>query len=561
MPVYSGSGLTYNPSTSTLTSGTFVGNLTGNVTGTVSTATTCTSISLSNTNANSIYYLAMSNTVGASNLLYVDNTTTPLKYNPFFSTLTCSVFAGFDIELTDLISSGISQIDSDRIRFLTTSGRQLFMSSQLIELKNTGTIFSTTTPGQTVYDDGVGNVATISYTKLDVKNSGGDLVRVNPTSVAFSNTGVAINTLTSTSWSGNISTENTSSLSTHYLYFGETSSDAFEKPRKTSNLKCNPFLGTITANIFDGTATIAAGVPLITDNTNGTYYIPFSKTTGLTSNILYVDITSGPLTYNPSSSTLSCTAFSGNLTGNVTGNATTATTSTTTTNVALTLEETFATACYIPFSKTTSATTNALFIDTLSTPLTFVPATGTLSATIFSGSLNGKSTTASNVTVAADATNTSRSILFSTATSGASLPVYADAGITYNPSTNTLTSGSISTTTLTATTLSANMAATNVGINWSVFAMSATGTQNLASTQIYTYCYGAPTSSQTINLPTGTITGQWISITNLGSSGGSMNIFSGGTQVMQLTVASYPNGGNSAMFVYIVALSRWIKAT
>jgi hypothetical protein len=110
--------------------------------------------------------------------------------------------------------------------------------------------------------------------------------------------------------------------------------------------------------------------------------------------------------------------------------------------------------------------------------------------------------------------------------------------------------------------LSANMAATNVGINWSVFAMAATGTQNLASTQIYTYCYGAPTSSQTINLPTGTTTGQWISITNLGTSGGTMNIFSGATQVGQLTVASFPNGGNSAMFVYVTAtLNRWIKAT
>lgn len=179
--------------------------------------------------------------------------------------------------------------------------------------------------------------------------------------------------------------------------------------------------------------------------------------------------------------------------------------------------------------------------------------TGTVTGSLIgNASTSTTSNTSSNVVITSDGSNNNWPMLFSSASSGSSMPIYSGPGVTYNPLTSTIT----------ATTFSANMAATNVGINWSVFAMSATGTQNLSSNQIYTYCYGAPTSSQTINLPTGTIPGQWISITNLGTSGGTMNIFSGATQVGQLTVASFPNGGNSAMFVYVTStLNRWIKAT
>ncbi len=45
---------------------------------------------------------------------------------------------------------------------------------------------------------------------------------------------------------------------------------------------------------------------LTSDNTAGTYYIPFSKTTAGTEGGLFIDDTTGPLTYNPSTATLSC---------------------------------------------------------------------------------------------------------------------------------------------------------------------------------------------------------------------------------------------------------------
>jgi hypothetical protein len=53
-----------------------------------------------------------------------------------------------------------------------------------------------------------------------------------------------------------------------------------------------------------GNADSATEIALTSDNTSGTYFIPFSKTTSPTSNALYIDNTTGPLTYNPLSGTL-----------------------------------------------------------------------------------------------------------------------------------------------------------------------------------------------------------------------------------------------------------------
>jgi len=62
------------------------------------------------------------------------------------------------------------------------------------------------------------------------------------------------------------------------------------------------------------------------DNSATTCYIPFSKTTAGNSTALYLDDTTSPLTYTPSTSTLTATTFSGALSGN-------STTSTNATNI------------------------------------------------------------------------------------------------------------------------------------------------------------------------------------------------------------------------------------
>lgn len=59
-----------------------------------------------------------------------------------------------------------------------------------------------------------------------------------------------------------------------------------------------------------GNASSATQIALTSDNTSGAYFIPFSKTASSTLNTLYIDNTTTPLTYNPSTSTLTATIFS-----------------------------------------------------------------------------------------------------------------------------------------------------------------------------------------------------------------------------------------------------------
>ena len=121
------------------------------------------------------------------------------------------------------------------------------------------------------------------------------------------------------------------------------------------------------------TATNATNVGITTDNTSGTYYIPFSKTSGTGNKPLFIDDTTGPLSYNPSTSVLTATTFSGALSG----------TATAATNIATTSDNTSG-AYYIPFSKTTAGVSTALYLDDTTTPLTYNPSTSVLTATTFS---------------------------------------------------------------------------------------------------------------------------------------------------------------------------------
>lgn len=80
------------------------------------------------------------------------------------------------------------------------------------------------------------------------------------------------------------------------------------------------FLSGLQSNIqsqFDNiNASTATNIATTSDNTSGTYYIPFSKTAAGTSTVLYLDDTTGPLSYNPSTSTLTASVFVGAFTGN-----------------------------------------------------------------------------------------------------------------------------------------------------------------------------------------------------------------------------------------------------
>ena len=131
----------------------------------------------------------------------------------------------------------------------------------------------------------------------------------------------------------------------------------------------NNATNTLTAATFNGTAvlaTAAASIGLTEDNTtNADFFIPFAPT-GAGTRALSVDTITGPLTYNPVTSTLTATNFVGTIL-----------TSTNSNNVLLTSDNTSGT-YYIPFSKTSGTGNKALFQDDTTGPLSYNPSTSTL---------------------------------------------------------------------------------------------------------------------------------------------------------------------------------------
>ena len=126
--------------------------------------------------------------------------------------------------------------------------------------------------------------------------------------------GVITNTLDLSNWSGNTQSVNTSANLTHYLGFYDSSSTGYGRPQKTAGISCNPATNTIVATNFTGLAsssTTSAGIDLTSDDSPTTCFIAFSKTAMATGNALFVDNTTLPLSYTPNSSTLTASIFNG----------------------------------------------------------------------------------------------------------------------------------------------------------------------------------------------------------------------------------------------------------
>jgi len=138
--------------------------------------------------------------------------------------------------------------------------------------------------------------------------------------------GTTTNTLNQSDWTGTIKTQLSTQNLTHYINMSDASTTGQGNPQKSSLITANPLLGLINCNALNGVASSAltsGAITTITDNTNGTYYIPFSKTAANLSSILYVDDTTGPLTYNPSTASLSCSLLNGRLIQPITQNTAT----------------------------------------------------------------------------------------------------------------------------------------------------------------------------------------------------------------------------------------------
>jgi len=105
---------------------------------------------------------------------------------------------------------------------------------------------------------------------------------------------------------------------TYYLTFAKTTGTGNKQlyidETGTGALTFNPALSTVKALIFQGdlsgnatSATNATNVGITSDNTAGTYFIPFTKTSGTGNKPLFIDDATTPLTYNPSTGLLTTT--------------------------------------------------------------------------------------------------------------------------------------------------------------------------------------------------------------------------------------------------------------
>lgn len=304
--------------------------------------------------------------------------------------------------------------------------------------------------------------------------SGTKSIIVDPTTTSSTITltdGTTTNTLTQTDWTGNIKTVNTTANVTHFLNFSDSSGTGQGHPQKSGTLSCNPSTGTITAGTFSGdlsgnatSSTSTTNIRITDRNDAVTYYPVFTGSPGAI-RTLNIDFTTSPLSYVPSTGTLSCPVFAGS-----------------SNTVALTPDNTSG-SYYIPFSKTVDATNNTLYIDTeVVTPLTYNPSNSTLAATTFSGNLSGNATSATtastsqNINVTATSPTTTYYLNMTASSSGAILPVYGNLGLSYNTGTGALSATSF-------TGASASIAITDNNTNNTFYPVftNAAGTAQLLS--------------------------------------------------------------------------------
>lgn len=227
----------------------------------------------------------------------------------------------------------------------------------------------------TITSGSTGEFSSVGYDGVSIVDSSGTVTStIHPGSIVVTS-GVTSNTLDYQQWTGNIQTVNTVANATHYLNFSDSSGTGYGHPQKTTGINCNPSTNTVTATTFSGSlsgnSSSSSSISLTSDNTAGSYFVPFSKTVASNST-LYVDNTTTPLTYNPNTSTLTCSIVSATVT-----NATNAS------NVVVTSDNTSG-SYYIPFSKL-AAGTNPLYVDDFTSPLTYNPNSGLMSALYFLG--------------------------------------------------------------------------------------------------------------------------------------------------------------------------------
>ena len=291
---------------------------------------------------------------------------------------------------------------------------------------------------------------------------------------------------------------NTNTNATRYLTFTNTYYQSNQSLQGDEHLSYHPSTNTLSAINFSGLATIASRankIDITANAANSQYYVPFVYQT---SNNQQVYGDSG-MQYNPSSNTLTAGTFSGTATYASRANKIDIANNTTTNATR-----------YLTFTNTYYQSDQTLQGDE---QLSYHPSTNTLSAINFSG-LSTLASRAEKVDVTANAANSQYYVPFVYQTSN-NQQLYGDAGILYNPSTNTLTAGTFSGTSTYATRANKIDIANNTNTNATRYlTFSTTYYQSNQSLQGDEHLYYNPSSNI---LTAGKFSGDGSLLTNISS--------------------------------------------
>jgi len=327
------------------------------------TATNANNVNITSTNNTGTYFLPFVSNTGYTGMS-IDNTTTPLTYNPSTSTLNASVINSADISGNRaslipgtglVIASPTQTLTTNTLGFFNGTNSLLFTDLYAGVEKTKAIKFATSTPTTLSVED-----------KIEVKDPTaiGAYTSIKSSIIKLEDTigrTTEVNSVGLTAMDGDFS----NNISASTIYISNNITGAFSQLSLNGvDIYDGTNTGSLTATNWTGNASSASSISLTSDNTSGTYYLPFSKTTASTGNALFIDNTTTPLTYSPSTSTLTATTFSGNASS--------------ASSISLTSDDTSGT-YYLPFSKTI-ASNSTLYVDNSTTPLTYNPSTSTLTS-------------------------------------------------------------------------------------------------------------------------------------------------------------------------------------
>jgi hypothetical protein len=371
----------------TITATTFSGNVTGNVSGTASNVTGTVAILNGGTGATTkaaafdalapstvagdLIYRGASNNVslpisGTANRILASNGSAPSW--SFLVDANIASNAGIAFSKLASLSSANILVGS------ATSVPTAVTVSGAITISNTGV---TTLSSGVVTDSNISSGAAISRSKIAIGTVGHVLINDPATGAFTSEAQLRVSrggTGASTFPAGTLITGNGSSTFTTTQHTSNNTPATVVSRDTDGNFSAS----TITANLTGtaSNATNANNITVVNTTTNNTFYPVFAlNTTGSQ----VPNVASTKLRFNPSTGNMTATSFTGNLIGTA-DNATNAA------NIGVTNDNATNSVFYPTF---VSSTTGNLPSKVASSKLLFNPSTGNLTATSFTGNLNG----------------------------------------------------------------------------------------------------------------------------------------------------------------------------